>query len=74
MSWEQVSEKPIANCFGKEGLAPNNNVMLETNCTKSPPDMNANGYQELMAIDEDLLVAANLCGADICEALVTKRD
>ncbi|KAG8182812.1 hypothetical protein JTE90_003485 [Oedothorax gibbosus] len=76
MSWNDVSEKTIRNCFshGHEGFCqPEDNnaaVMKEMeDVFNPPPDMNAEDFEAWMENDEKVATSTSLTDEDICEAV-----
>ena len=74
MSWNNVSEKTIQNCFSLGGFCqPEDNnaaVMKEMeDVFNPPPDMNAEDFEAWMEIDEKVETSTSLTDEDICEAV-----
>ena len=77
MSWNNVSEKTIRNCFSHGGFCqPEDNnaaVMKEMeDVFNPPPDMNAEDFEAWMEIDEQVETSTSLTDEDICEAVCVK--
>lgn len=72
MSWNQVSENTIKNCFKRGGFIKEGVIVeecLEENM--QPPDMMKDEYDDWMAIDEHVAVSAKLTEEDVCEAVAS---
>lgn len=67
MSWRNVSEKTIRNCFSHGGFT---NKDLEIEVIPDPPtDLTNAAFEEWMSIDLNIQVAAKLTDTEICDSL-----
>ena len=70
LSWKHVSEETIQNCFKKGGFGcTTTSTTIEDTFVKEPSDMTQTDFEEWIAVDNNLQVAAKLTEVDICEAV-----
>jgi hypothetical protein len=71
MSWKNVSDKTIRNCFSHGGFS-SKETELEESIAK-PSDLTQEVFDEWMSIDDNIEVAAKLTESDICQ-IVSEAD
>ena len=70
LSWKHVSEETIQNCFKKGGFSCSTaTTTIEDIFAKKPSDMTQTNFEEWMAVDNNLQVAAKLVEVDVCRAV-----
>ena len=70
LSWKHVSEETIQNCFKKGGFScTTTTTTIEDIVAKKPSDMTQTDFEEWMAVNNNLQVAAKLTEADVYEAV-----
>ena len=77
MSWNNVSEKTIRNCFSHGGFCQpedkNSAVMKEMEDVDNPLlDMSVEDFEAWMEINEKIKTSTSLTDEDICEAVCVK--
>ena len=73
--WKHVSEETIQNCFKKGGFScTTTTTTIEDIVAKKPSDMTQTDFEEWMAVDNNLQVAAKLTEADVCEVVTQARE
>ena len=69
-SWKHVLEEIIQNCFKNGGFScTTTTTTIEDIVAKKPSDMTQTDFEEWMAVDNNLQVAAKLTEADVGEAV-----
>ena len=73
LSWKHALEETIQNCFKKGGFwCTTTNTTIEDIVVKEPSDMTQTDFEEWIAVDNNLQVAANLMEVDVCKAVKNK--
>ena len=69
MSWKRVSDKTVRNCFSHGGFSKPAHDDAAEEAVERPEDLSEKLFDEWMAIDENIQVAAKLTESDICQTV-----